>query len=106
MKETMNEKKLDLDELESVSGGSKEQNNEIVALYNKYHPEDPADKLSVKVQLWVWDVMGYDYSNTSRNRPHMYLERHKNEYQTPDHGLVSHYKFMKLLNEKLADYYG
>ncbi len=56
----MEKKKLEMDELESVSGGSEREVQELVNLYNQYNPDAPMRKLCPKVERWLWGVMGYD----------------------------------------------
>ena len=102
----MEKKKLEMDELESVSGGSEREVQELVNLYNQYNPDDPSRKLTPKVQRWIWGVMGYDLDKKyqwGEKFPHIYLGNYKNFYDVPDTGVIDHKQFMKLLNQRLAE---
>ena len=100
----MNEKKLCLDELESVSGGTRKQTDEIVALYNKYNPDSPSGGYSPEVLKWICDLMGYRYD--SFEHPVIHNRPYSNSYEIPDRGVMDHRQFMKLLNEKITERYG
>ena len=52
-------KTLHDDVMEQVSGGTWVENKELVALYNKYNPDDPLTDYDDKIEKWVrrlWDA--------------------------------------------------
>ena len=102
----MEKRKLEMDELESVSGGSEREVQELVDLYNQYNPDAPSRKLTPKVERWIWGVMGYDLDKKyqwGEKFPHIYLGNYKNFYDVPDAGVIDHKQFMKLLNQRVAE---
>ena len=100
----MENKELEMNELESVSGGTTEQTKEIVDLYNKYNPDNPSRGFSPVVERWLWDVMGCSYDGPER--PTAHIGKYMNQYIVPGSGLMNHKEFIKILNRKITERYG
>lgn len=46
-------RKLSDDEIDQVSGGNWRENDALVALYNKYNPDDQLTGYDPKIERWV-----------------------------------------------------
>ena len=93
-------KPLHDDVMEQVSGGTWVENKELVALYNKYNPEDPLTDYDDKIEKWARRL--WDAPDNAEWRPIILKndDYHFNSYILPGMGFVSHETFLRVTDEK------
>ncbi len=103
MSDEMREMHLTDEELKPVSGGSRQETDDLVALYNKYNPDRQVKLYCAAVLEWVYTVWDCDYyCRTNPNVPVVHNREGRNTYELPGYGTVGHRQFMKLTRERAA----
>ena len=93
-------RKLSDDEIDQVSGGNWRENDALVALYNRYNPDDQLTGYDPKIERWVCQV--WDAPTNAEWRPIILDDNgyHFNAYVLPGMGFVNHETFMRLTEER------